>query len=180
MQPLEEQWKDILGWPYRVSNLGQVKRNRSRKMLSQSTDTCGYRQVKLYRRGEYTLRSVHQLVLICFGSPKPTDKHETNHKDANKRNNCIDNLEWITHRENILHAHRNGLFPKRKPLTKPPHWSRLSQATIDEIKIQRASGVKARVLAERYGISMGYLYQLATGSYEVKWPHNETSTPCVQ
>lgn len=51
---------------------------------------------------------VHRIVAKTFLVLKENVK-EVNHKDGNKENNCISNLEWITHQENMIHAYKNGL-----------------------------------------------------------------------
>lgn len=66
-------------------------------------ETTGYDQVSLYKDGKFKTHSLHVLVLSSF-IPKPIDKDEVNHKDGNKTNNKINNLEWVTDSENMIHA----------------------------------------------------------------------------
>lgn len=97
-----EIWKDIKGYDgkYQVSNLGNVKsmnyhRERKEKLLAPVEDAYGYLVVLLYKDGKKKNHKVHQLVAEAFlsnddGSPS------INHKDENKKNNCVTNLEFCS------------------------------------------------------------------------------------
>lgn len=70
-----------------------------------------YAQVRVYSSvGVYTDQYVHRLVATAF-IPNPENKPCVNHKDGNKRNNKVDNLEWVTYKENTQHAVETGLHP---------------------------------------------------------------------
>ena len=110
---------------YQISNKGRVVSNAGRepKFLKPQTDAIGYKHVRLYpiehQYGTYPngrgkkpkLEKVHRLVALHF-LQVPTDEYETwtvNHKDGDKTNNNVDNLEWITHAQNIKHSWDTGL-----------------------------------------------------------------------
>lgn len=109
---MREQWK-VLGFTdgtYAVSNFGNVKRLKlgktgAKPRLLKLNKGNRYVQVNLYYptqpkgKGYY----VHQLVATYFLGPKPSSKHEPNHKDRWKSNNRSDNLEWLTHSQNQKH-----------------------------------------------------------------------------
>ena len=106
---MKETWKDIdgLGGRYQVSNLGRIRSmpNRAHKsiiILSVPTNKNGYKQVCFYDGNIYVHKYVHRLVAVAF-IPNPNGLPEVNHKDGNKANNRIDNLEWCTSSWNKRH-----------------------------------------------------------------------------
>lgn len=103
-----EVWKDIAGYEglYQVSNLGRVKRDGRIKTLS--VDRGGYLYVWLSKHSKMKCLKVHRLVADAF-IENPNGKRTVNHIDGNKKNNQVDNLEWATHSENIIHANKTGL-----------------------------------------------------------------------
>ena len=104
-----EEWKDIKGYEglYKISNLGNIK-NFKNQIHASSIDKYGYLQVVLYYKEKPKCFRVHRLVAEAF-IPNPENKPTVNHKDGNKQNNCIGNLEWNTIKENSQHAWKTGL-----------------------------------------------------------------------
>lgn len=106
---MEEIWKDIAGYEgrYQVSNFGRVKslerrcrtktytRKVPEKIYAQAIDSYGYLIVSLHLDGKKKTRTVHRLVAEAF-IPNPNNLKEVNHKDENKKNNAVWNLEWCT------------------------------------------------------------------------------------
>lgn len=104
---MKEIWKDIPGYEgsYQVSNLGRVRslnynHTGEIKLLKQGTDKKGYKRVSLYKNGKEKKYPVHRLVAITFIS-NPNNYKEVNHKDEDKSNNNVNNLEWCTREYNI-------------------------------------------------------------------------------
>lgn len=92
---------------YSISNDGIVKNKTGKeKVLRERKD--GYLEVQLYRDGIRSHKRVHRLVAEAF-IPNPENKPDVNHKDGNKHNNSVDNLEWVNKSENMQHAYRTGL-----------------------------------------------------------------------
>ena len=111
-----EIWKDIEGYEglYQVNNLGRVKRyykNSKEKILKPFSNRDGYLNVKLYKEGKSKQSKVHRLVAQAF-ILNPEDKPEVNHKDEDKTNNKVENLEWMTRRENINYGTHNEKVAK--------------------------------------------------------------------
>lgn len=110
---MKEIWKPVVGYEgyYEVSNLGNV-RSLKRKgykngNLRQGEKTTGYLIVVLYKDGKGTTKSVHRLVAKAF-IPNPKNKPQVNHIDSNRKNNKVENLEWVTRAENAQHAYDSG------------------------------------------------------------------------
>ncbi len=128
---------------------------------------------RVYRSGEYphvidgnkNKWMLHRLVAECF-IPNPENKQFVNHIDGNKKNAHVDNLEWVTHSENMLHAYRTGLnkyTPRRK-------FSRR------EIFYIRRSEQRFWVLARKYGVSELTIYNIHyLKSYKNIQPYGKTN-----
>ena len=101
---------------YAVTPQGDVysKKSGRWKKLRPQADTDGYLQVRLYENGKNRLTFVHRLVAEMY-IPRPRNCNEVNHIDGHKQNNSVDNLEWCSRRDNILHGHDHGLYRTRKP-----------------------------------------------------------------
>lgn len=101
-------WKTIQINPkYEVSNLGDVRNIKTQKILKPQIKPNGYSDVDLNMKdirkcGMY----IHRLVALAF-IPNPYNKPNVNHKDLNKQNNTVDNLEWVTQKENVQHYFKN-------------------------------------------------------------------------
>lgn len=129
---MEEVWKDIEGYEglYQISNLGRVKSLpklhkfvhgyylTKEKILSPRV--CGtqreYLAVVLHKNEKNKQYKIHRLVAMAF-IPNPCGYNEINHKDENKGNNMVDNLEWCTRSYNVNYGSR--IEKQRKTLIKP-------------------------------------------------------------
>ena len=110
---MNEVWKDIVEYEgiYQVSNLGKVK-NKNNKLLKLKKDKNGYLIAYLYKNSIMKCKKVHRLVAKAF-IPNLENKPQVNHKDGNKQNNNVNNLEWCSNRENIIHCWENNLHTKK-------------------------------------------------------------------
>lgn len=124
---MEEVWKDVKGYEglYQVSNLGRVKSLerkqysndkfhgrilRERVLIPNIENKWGYLSNKLTKNRIEKIYKIHRLVAEAF-IPNPLNKPQVNHKDGNKKNNYVYNLEWCTSSENLKHAWETGLQP---------------------------------------------------------------------
>jgi hypothetical protein len=103
-EKMNEQWEEIKGTDgrYYVSNTGKVKSCKGDKeiMLKQQKDKDGYLQVNIYYNHKQITQKVHRLVGYAF-IDNPLNLPQINHKDENKANNNVDNLEWCDCKYNI-------------------------------------------------------------------------------
>jgi hypothetical protein len=106
-----EEWRDIPGYErlYQVSNMGRVKSLRNNIILKPGKYPNGYLFAPLKVNQKQHNKMIHRLVANAFLS-NPDQKQEVNHKDGNKQNNIVDNLEWVTRQENIRHAFLHNLI----------------------------------------------------------------------
>jgi hypothetical protein len=161
----KEQWKEIEGFSdYEISNLGRVKRTTPAcqtaigRILCPWEQSWGYLQVTL--NGKH--KRVHILVLNAFIGPCPAG-HEGNHKDGNKKNNRIDNLEWITPSGNMYHSYKTGLHPK---LTGEKHpMAKLNEGQVNEIKRELKNKKWGLVseLARKYNVNKSTISGIGLG-----------------
>lgn len=109
-----EIWKDIEGFPnYQVSDHGRVRNKKTMQVLKPGLGGVGYLTVALYKNKKGNTKNIHELVTDAFIGKK--EKGMTiNHKDGNKQNNNLSNLEIVTRRENNMHAYQTGLNPHKK------------------------------------------------------------------
>lgn len=117
--PLEEEWRPVAGFEgiYEVSSSGKVrsldryKQNHSKKQLVKGVelrphdDTRGYLKVSLSKSGIVKSYKIHRLVAEAF-IPNKFNKGDVNHKNGRRKDNRVENLEWCTRSENILHMYR--------------------------------------------------------------------------
>jgi hypothetical protein len=160
---MDEIWKDIDGYKgiYQVSNFGNVK-NKS-MVLSLRTNR-GYKYITLYKDGKTTSKAVHRLVAISF-IPNKKNKSEVNHKDGDKQNNRIDNLEWCTPSENSKHAYATGLKKPIKANGELNINAKLSKKEVFEIRNRYVKGCKVNgttAIAKDYGISKSQVCRIVS------------------
>ena len=85
---------------YATTKDGRIWSYKRKKFLMPCTDKDGYLKIVLYDDSRKTV-SVHRVILMTWNPVENMEKLQVNHKDENKKNNCLDNLEWMTCKENI-------------------------------------------------------------------------------
>jgi hypothetical protein len=109
---MDEIFKDIPGYEglYQASPSGKIRSILSSKprILKANQDRCGYLYYGLYRNGKSKSLKEHRLVAVTF-IENAGGKEEVNHKNGIKTDNRVENLEWNTPSENILHGYKHGL-----------------------------------------------------------------------
>jgi NUMOD4 motif/HNH endonuclease len=151
------EWREVVGYEglYQVSNDGQIRRHVDSgvrnygtwpgRILKQRTDEKGYWYVCL---PFHKLRWIHRIVAAAFIGPRP-DGYQLNHKDGNKDNNHVTNLEYCTPMENISHAINSGL---RDTNGEANGNGKLTTELVREIRSLQGT-LSQRGIAKRYGIT---------------------------
>ena len=127
-------WKQYIK-NYYVSDEGLIKNNITGKILKTTCNYKGYKKTNISVDGKLYTVYIHRLVAELFVL-NPDNLPQVNHKDGNKLNNRVDNLEWVTAQQNIIHAHTTGLN-KHKGRTR-----KVSQYTLDGQYICTFNGVR--------------------------------------
>lgn len=99
-------WKDIDD-TYEVSDNGEVKNKTKKRLLTVGVHSKGYFRVNIHGKPKF----IHRLVAEAF-LPNIKNLPQVNHKDADKANNNVNNLEWCDNRHNIRHGVKNGCYEK--------------------------------------------------------------------
>lgn len=172
---MEEIWKDIPGYEgiYQASNLGNIKalciekrrgrgiQKREEIILKPSIKERGYLQVCLSVDSKRVYTGIHRLVALAF-IPNPENKPTVNHKDGNKGDNSVENLEWATHKEQTNHADKLGL---RKISGEDSKVSKLKDEDVLYIRKNYVSDLKRQTsngkeLCAKFGIAKTTLYRV--------------------
>lgn len=107
-----EQWKEVEGTDGKimVSNYGRVKSLlRDGRVLKATPDKKGYLRLRITLKRKKIVYKVHRIVAKAF-IPNPNNLPQVNHKNGDKTDNRVENLEWVSNRENAIHARDTGLW----------------------------------------------------------------------
>jgi HNH endonuclease/NUMOD4 motif len=149
-----EEWRLVAACPaYSVSNRGRVRRDapgpRTRAgRIVRVAPARGYLIVNLCHAGRRLCRTVHSLVAEAFLGPYPAGM-EVNHRDGDKRNADVRNLEYVTRADNRRHAYRTGLQDARG------QQNGHAKLTAEQVRAIRASSALPWALAAEHGVSQG-------------------------
>ena len=160
----QEEWRQIIWWPeHEVSSHGRVRRTTASgsvcagQVLKPHACSAGYLRIQLRPL-------VHALVAEAFLGSRPPG-YVVNHKDGDKQNNSVENLEWVTRAENNDHAIRSGLGG----FGSVHGQSKLTETQVLEIRARYggAWGEQGR-LADEYGVTQGLVSKIVRGEI---WTH---------
>lgn len=167
---MKEVWKDIAGYEgmYQISNLGRVKSldryvdygyssaYRKGRVLKEGKATGGYLQVELWKNKKTIQGLIHRLVAEAF-IPNPDNLPQVNHKDENKQNNRVDNLEWCTSKDNINYG--TGIKRRVEKIS-----VKIIQCALDGTEIKEYCSINEA--ARQTGISAGNICLCCKGKRE--------------
>lgn len=174
-----ETWKSVPGFElYEVSDGGRVRWALSSQKTNKRTpgdfpktwmDDQGYTRVTLNNgahRDRQKIKFVHVLVALAFFGSKPKGK-ECNHKDGRHKEDCsVHNLEYVTHRENILHAHATGLAVIIRGVNHG--MAKLCDEKVRAIRDLSAAGNSSAKIAFQFGVSKKTILNIRHGKI---WRH---------
>jgi hypothetical protein len=154
-----EFWKPVKNYEdcYLVSDQGNVLRIKKAractfvgKRLKHDIGRENIHRVTLCDKRRLLRKMVYQLVMEAFVGPYPPGK-QINHKDGNRHNNSLYNLEYVTASENCIHAVKNGLY---KTVGENHHSAKLTRVIVDKIREDyKVTPEKHRDLAKKYGVT---------------------------
>lgn len=162
---------------YEASNYGRIKslgiyhgktNNFFNKphILKSKNNNDGYLMYTLANHGKINYVTAHRIIASTFLN-KNNNKTQVNHKDGNKYNNRIDNLEWCTPSENVKHAFDNGLKIAKvvgMPKEKNPN-AKYTQKQIDDIRNKRKKGYTLKKLAIEYNTFESYICRICKNEF---------------
>lgn len=177
-----ENWKAVVGYEglYEVSDLGRVRRLKilvrggwgangrllKTRLRKPVLDPKGYLRMVLHTLPDaqgvrrQSANFVHRLVALAFIGPFPAGKRDINHKDFNRTNNSVSNLEWVSPAENIEHSARAGRFWAENA----PKQSRFTVEQIKAVKELLVAGDKSRAeISEITGVGVSTITSVTTG-----------------
>jgi HNH endonuclease/NUMOD4 motif len=151
---------------YEVSSQGRIRRvtrckgQKDPHLLKNEVIRNGYFRVCLHNDKGRTKVLVHRLVALAFIGPIP-EGLQVNHKDGDKVNNSVDNLEYVTLQENVRHRDENGLgrFLKHEE----HNMAKLNWSAVRAIRRGIACGVKHTQLSVMYGVTLQTIHSIVKG-----------------
>ena len=161
-----EEWREVDGFEgcYQVSSLGRVRSIdryversdgrlafcKGRILIPFQGTTCNYLSVQLSKNGVPSKHLLHRLVAKAFLGLDSDTVLEVNHKDGNRHNNVVDNLEVVSHQQNIDHSRITGL---KDDYGEKHKRAKLTNQQAADARTMWKQGVKQKDIAELFGVS---------------------------
>lgn len=167
---------------YEVSNMGRVRTvlhkfedlKRSKKVMrlfwghiikKPNSDKDGYQSIMVSRNGERSYRKVHRMVAIAF-LDNPNNLPDVNHINGVKHDNRLSNIEWVSHRDNILHCYSHRLH---SGIGEAHCWNKLKTEQVLRIREMWEQKEASRMeISKRFGVSEGCVSNII---YRKTWKH---------
>ncbi len=157
-------WKQIRNYNYEINEEGKIRNIRTGKIRNSFKRKDEYIGVQLYL-GKVVNFQLHRLLAECF-IPNPKNKQFVNHKDSNRSNNNLTNLEWVTFSENVRHGYEKGYADNKGSKN---GFSVLNEEKVLEIRERRKKEkLTYQKLAEIYNVSYGCIAGIIQ---KINWKH---------
>ena len=144
---------------YEISPNGVIRNVKTKRVKGQYIGSTGYYMVSFSYNNKSKPKRVHRLIATAF-IPNPKGLPEVNHKDGNKINNRIENLEWITHEGNMRHAFKTGLLNNTGENNGQ---SKLNPDKVTAIRKYLSSGVSQQKIADKFNVSRSCIQGIKDG-----------------
>lgn len=153
---------------YEISKCGSLRRKQNLKgsWSKGNLGTIikkGYKRAGLYKNGKIYFKGVHKWVALTY-IPNPNNFEDINHKDGNKLNNCVDNLEWCDKSYNTAYNKVLGINVKGEQIGT----AKLTNADVLIIKECLSCGVEQNVLADKFSVNRLTIHGISTNK---QWNH---------
>ena len=163
---MKEEWLPVVGYEggYSVSSFGRVRNERTGNILKGCIHPQGYK-MHWFPGGKFLL--AHRVVAMAF-VPGYAPGLDVNHKDFNKVNNCVENLEWVTRTQNMLHAYKGGRMPVNNPRGEKARNAKLTDDAVRAIKARLSKNEVCWRIAKEYGVCKSTIQKIKAG---IHWGH---------
>ena len=166
----KEIWKPVFDGYYTVSDAGRVQRlisdcgTHSGRLLKQGKDQDGYHRFTARTKCKKITCRTHRIVAHAFLGPRP-EGYQINHKNGIKTDNRIENLEYVTPKQNTLHAIKIGL---RNAIGEGHGSSKLTNSDVLEIRRLHQDGISGRTISKKFPVGKSAVGYILSGK---TWRH---------
>lgn len=161
---MKHMWEWVDG-RYLISNKGVVLNAWTGRRIKPWVTRGGYEQVHLCTINGRVGKTIHSLVAKAF-IPNPNNFYSINHKDGDKLNNSVNNLEYCSLGDNIRHAHKTGLVPSRKGSNCGS--SKLTEEQVRDIKVMLQTDISQKDISKLFNVEASTISQINRG---FSWSH---------
>lgn len=160
---MKEEYRPVGGYEglYEISNYGNIRSLRTNRLMKKQIHSRGYYQVMLCKNGKAEHKRIGRMVAEAF-IPNDDNLPTVNHKDTNKKNDRVDNLEWMSCGDNVRHAHKNGLVK-----------AKLSMDIAEQLRMDYKMGLKGWALSKKYNICVATVYEILNNTIYKQHPMPE-------
>lgn len=163
-------WKDIESYEgvYQISNFAEVRsfKTGTWRTLKAREDGLGYKMVTLCKSGVSRNYKIHRLIMQSF-KPNKCNKSQVNHLNGNKSDNRLENLEWATPSENLLHAYKNNLNYAKSGVD--CNLTKLTEEEVKSIRLLLVEGsLTQKAIANKFKVSPTAIYCIKNN---INWKH---------